>query len=206
MYLSNFAALFMICPQLQNFEIHKGVKMSNNNKIIIDSYSKVFKIEKKIYALQNIRLPVPVKPMEVFFFLLGMGIVLILSTIIPLMDSIPLLNVPVLRYLALPYGFMYFILRKKFDGKNPIKFILDFAIYISNKYKQFERFQPVIMQEKTRVTGYVSIKEEYTPKPKKVKVKKKKQSAESSLQSSPILEAAKARAEAAAVEEKKKRG
>lgn len=177
-----------------------------SNKIIIDSYSKVFKIEKKIYALQNIRLPVPVKPMEVFFFILGMGIVLILSTLIPLMDSIPLLNVPVLRYIALPYGFMYFVLRKKFDGKNPIKFILDFAIYISSKYKQFERFQPVITQGKLKITGYVSIMEEYTPKPKKIKAKKKKRLTTESLDSNPILEAAKARAEAAATEEKRKRG
>lgn len=178
--------------------------MSKSN-IIIDSYSKVFKVEKKIYALQNIRLPVPVKPMEVFFFFLGVGIVFILSALIPLMNSIPLLSVPVIRYLGLPYGFMYFILRKKFDGKNPIKFILDYAIYVSNKYKQFERFNPVIMQEKIKVTGYVSIMEEYTPKFKKVKAEKKKQSvAESSLEN-PILAAARARAEAAAAEGKKKK-
>ena len=51
-------------------------------KINLRTYNKVWKIENRIYAIQNIVLPVPVSPREVLYFFVIAFIILIISNIV----------------------------------------------------------------------------------------------------------------------------
>lgn len=105
--------------------------------MILKSYASVWKVETKIYAIGNIRLPLPVSPVDTGYFLLVLGVVLILGLLVPLFALVP--AVP--RLLILPYLGMVFLRRKKLDGKNPLRFAASYLRYLPRKGKQFELFQ-----------------------------------------------------------------
>ena len=77
------------------------------------SYEKVWKVEKKIYSLGNIHLPVPIKPMELLYYAAVLGIVLLLDSMIPVLQPVPW----IIKYLIVPFFIVKFLLKKKFDGK-----------------------------------------------------------------------------------------
>lgn len=106
-------------------------------KVTLYSYSKVWKLEKKIYAIQNLTLPVPVNPYAALYFVFAAGLIMLLGGLIPVIESIPV----VIRYIAIPGGIATFILRKKLDGKNPIKYFIGYIKFIFlEKGKYIERF------------------------------------------------------------------
>ena len=62
--------------------------------VTVYSYRKVWFVEKKIYAFQNIVLPFPIAPYEVLEFLAVVGAMLVMGRIFPILNNIPV----VLRY------------------------------------------------------------------------------------------------------------
>lgn len=105
-------------------------------KINLRSYNKVWKIENRIYAIQNIVLPVPVSPREVLYFFIIAFIMLVLSFLIPPFKIIP----SVLRFIAIPFGTSQFLLKKKLDGKMPHKYMVSWVNYMLTKEQYIERF------------------------------------------------------------------
>jgi len=101
------------------------------------SYEKVWKVEKKIYAFQNLRLPVPIVPAQLGYFVAIFIVVSILDRVFPPFTVIP----PVLKYLALPFALTQFLIKKKLDGKNPIKFLIDYIIYLFTRTRDVEFFR-----------------------------------------------------------------
>ena len=97
-----------------------------NKKIIIYSYTKVWNVEKKIYNAGNIRLPVPVEMWSAICFAGTAFGMYILQKIFPGLLQVPV----VVRLGVVPYGFMYFMRRVKLDGKNPIRYFVDFFRYL----------------------------------------------------------------------------
>lgn len=89
-------------------------------KVKIYSYTKVWKWEKKIYAISNIPLPVPVNPFDLLYFIGIALFMLILGKIIPSITAVPV----VLRFVAFPYIVTNYLMKKKVDGKNPIKYFI----------------------------------------------------------------------------------
>lgn len=55
--------------------------------IAVYSYRKVWFVEKKIYAFQNIVLPFPIAPYEVLEFLAVVGAMLVIGRIFPLVNQ-----------------------------------------------------------------------------------------------------------------------
>jgi hypothetical protein len=108
-----------------------------NKKINIRSYNKVWEIENRIYAIQNIVLPVPLKPREVLYFFVIAAVIFILSVVIPGFSHIP----SVLRYLVTPFALTQFFLKKKLDGKMPQKYFISWLGYLFTKNQYIERFQ-----------------------------------------------------------------
>lgn len=92
--------------------------MEENKKLKLYSYTKVWKIEKKIYAIQNIILPVPVSPFDILAFAGTVVALMLLCRIFPPLTAIPGL----LRYAVLPYALSNYLMKKKLDGQNPIKY------------------------------------------------------------------------------------
>lgn len=95
------------------------------NKVKIFSYAKVWRVEKKIYSISNIPLPVPINPYDLLAFLGVALIVMIISNIIPGVGAVPV----VIRYVAIPYCCVHYLMKKKLDGKNPIKYVAGCMVY-----------------------------------------------------------------------------
>lgn len=105
-------------------------------KINLRSYNRVWKIENRIYAIQNIVLPVPVSPREVLYFFIIAFIMLLLSILIPPLRIIP----SILRFILVPFGMSQFLLKKKLDGKMPHKYLVSWLSYMLTKKQYIERF------------------------------------------------------------------
>ena len=90
-------------------------------KINLRTYNKVWKIENRIYAIQNIVLPVPVSPREVLYFFVIAFIILIISNIVHPIKIIP----SVLRFIMIPFGTSQFLLKIRRQNATQIFCILD---------------------------------------------------------------------------------
>lgn len=108
-----------------------------NRSITLYSYRKVWFVEKKIYAIQNITLPFPVNPYEVLEFLIVVGVVLLLSRMAPVVENVPV----VLRYAVLPYVTVKYLMKLKLDGKNPVKYFCGLIPYLFHKKCYIEHFR-----------------------------------------------------------------
>lgn len=95
-------------------------------KIVIYSYAKVWKIEKKIYAIQNMILPVPIDPWQLLYFGGTWLVCNIIFGAIPGFNNIPV----ILRSILLPFFISKFLMSKKLDGKNPIRYALGIIIFL----------------------------------------------------------------------------
>lgn len=116
--------------------------------IKLRTHSKAFEAENKIYALQNIRLPVPVAVSALLYFLLTCIVVFMLSKIFPIITDIPIIKEPVIRFGALPYFVTTFMRKKKFDGKPPHIFLKDYIAFIFKKNNNLEFFRVPERQSK----------------------------------------------------------
>lgn len=113
--------------------------------ITLYSYSKVWKIEKKIYAVQNFTLPVPVDPWQILYFAGTWIVCSVIFGVIPGFTKIPV----ILRSIALPLAISQFLMTKKMDGKNPLRFILGIIIFLfTEQGKCVERFVSVPDKQK----------------------------------------------------------
>lgn len=92
----------------------------------IYSYKKVWQVKTKLYSLGNIRLPFAVDPYELAEFVAIAGIVFVLGYLFPVITYIP----TILRFIAFPYFVTSYLMKKKLDGKNPIKYFMGLGIYL----------------------------------------------------------------------------
>lgn len=106
-------------------------------RVRVYSYQKVWNIEKKIYAIQNITLPVPVNPYEFLEFLSLALLMMVLGRIFPVINHIPTL----LRYLLFPYIVVKYLMKLKLDGKNPMKYLVGLIPYVFAKHRYLEKFR-----------------------------------------------------------------
>ncbi|MCX7748708.1 MAG: conjugal transfer protein [Clostridia bacterium] len=109
---------------------------------IIKTYAGVWNTPLKIYSFQNFKLPVPIIPRDLIYFLVGAGIMFILSGF-PLISKLP----PVAKYGAIPFFLMKLLTKVKLDGKKPHKFFWALILYFAAS-KQYENFKPVKMPVK----------------------------------------------------------
>ncbi len=109
------------------------------NQITVYTYTKVFNIDNKIYSIWGYALPVPIKPMEILSFVATLLVMIIVSRLMPFILFFPF----IIRYGVIPYFVSKILLQKKFDGKNPIRFLIDYIKYLSFKNNLVERNQVI---------------------------------------------------------------
>ena len=116
-----------------------------SEKITLYSYHKIWKIEKKIYAIQNIVLPIPIDPWELYF---GATWV-VCNVIFGLLPGVS--NIPVMiRSIMLPFAISKFLMTKKLDGKNPLRYMLGVITFLFvEQGKSVEFFQTTPDKEAT---------------------------------------------------------
>lgn len=110
---------------------------STENRITIHAYNKAWKIENRIYAIQNLVLPVPVSPRAVLFFSIFFVTIWLLCKFITPLQAIPF----PLRGVILPVLLTSFCLKVKLDGHSPQKYFLGVIQYVSTRNRYIEHFK-----------------------------------------------------------------
>ena len=107
--------------------------------ITLRSYNRINNIEKKIYTIQNFKLPLPVNIYATIYYSIVVIVVFCIEKLIPFLSFIP----PMLKYVFVPYFIAKYLRQKKLDGKKPWKYLIDYIVYISSRNNAYERFKRV---------------------------------------------------------------
>ena len=117
-----------------------------SEKITLYSYHKIWKIEKKIYAIQNIVLPIPIDPWELLYFGATWVVCNVIFGLLPGFSNIPVM----IRSIMLPFAISKFLMTKKLDGKNPLRYMLGVITFLFvEQGKSVEFFQTTPDKEAT---------------------------------------------------------
>ena len=112
-------------------------EINETPKVTLHSYNKAWNVEKKIYSIMNMVLPAPVNPFMVLAFIVMLLIVMALERVIPAFTLIP----SIIKYLAFPFISANYLMKKKLDGKNPIKYLFGIIIHVFyERGRYIERF------------------------------------------------------------------
>ena len=91
----------------------------------LKSYTRIWSVEKVIYAINDFRLPFPVTFNQMSWFVLSLLLVMLLGNLPPL----SLINGALLKYVGIPVGLTWFMSQKTFDGKKPYSFLKSVITY-----------------------------------------------------------------------------
>ena len=117
-----------------------------SEKITLYSYHKIWKIEKKIYAIQNIVLPIPIDPWELLYFGATWVVCNVIFGLLPGVSNIPVM----IRSIMLPFAISKFLMTKKLDGKNPLRYMFGVITFLFvEQGKSVEFFQTTPDKEAT---------------------------------------------------------
>jgi len=104
---------------------------------IVRTYNSVWKVEKVLYGIQDIPLPIPLTYRQIGFFTGGVIVVWILNHFPPL----SLIHLTLVEYIFLPGLFSWFFTKQLLDGKAPHRFMIRVVQYhlspkVFNRYKE----------------------------------------------------------------------
>ena len=88
-------------------------------------YSNIWNVGKVIYSLSDFKLPFPVEVSQMVFFISSLFFVIVFKNIPPF----SLTNNFLIKYLAIPLLFTWFMSKKTFDGKSPFSFFKSVLTY-----------------------------------------------------------------------------
>lgn len=104
---------------------------------ILRTYNSVWKVEKVLYGIQDIPLPIPLTYRQIGFFAGGFILVWVLNQFPPL----SLIELGLIEYIFLPGLFSWFFTKQLLDGKAPHRFFMRVIQYhlsphFRNRYKE----------------------------------------------------------------------
>lgn len=91
----------------------------------LKSYTRIWSVEKVIYAINDFRLPFPVTFNQMSWFVFSLLLVMLLGNLPPL----SLISGALLKYVGIPVGLTWFMSQKTFDGKKPYSFLKSVITY-----------------------------------------------------------------------------
>ncbi|GIO19337.1 conjugal transfer protein [Oceanobacillus oncorhynchi subsp. incaldanensis] len=91
----------------------------------LKSYTRIWSVEKVIYAINDFRLPFPVTFNQMTWFVLSLFVVILLGNLPPL----SLIDGALLKYVGVPVLLTWFMSKKSFDGKKPYGFLKSVVTY-----------------------------------------------------------------------------
>ncbi|MFD1413429.1 conjugal transfer protein [Oceanobacillus jeddahense] len=91
----------------------------------LKSYTRIWSVEKVIYAINDFRLPFPVTFNQMTWFVLSLLVVMLLGNLPPL----SLIDGALLKYVGIPVLLTWFMSKKSFDGKKPYGFLKSVVTY-----------------------------------------------------------------------------
>lgn len=91
----------------------------------LKSYTRIWSVEKVIYAINDFRLPFPVTFNQMTWFVLSLLVVMLLGNLPPL----SFIDGALLKYVGVPVLLTWFMSKKSFDGKKPYGFLKSVVTY-----------------------------------------------------------------------------
>lgn len=91
----------------------------------LKSYTRIWSVDKVIYAINDFRLPFPVTFNQMTWFVLSLMVVMLLGNLPPL----SLIDGALLKYVGIPIALTWFMSKKSFDGKKPYGFLKSVLSY-----------------------------------------------------------------------------
>jgi hypothetical protein len=119
--------------------------MNENDEIILRTYNSVWKIDRKIYSIEGLKLLFPVSINEVVYFGISIIISILLIKFVPFFDKLNF----VIKFIVVPFGLTKLLTTVKLDGKLPHKFMYDYIVFIASP-KQYCRFKPIDSYKKIK--------------------------------------------------------
>ncbi len=101
-------------------------------------YNQVFRIEKTVYSIQGINLPLPVSYRQLAFFVGTLLIMVVLNKFPP----ISWVDYFLIKFVGIPVIVAWFFTRKTLDGKAPHRFILRFLEHFFSPH-HFARYREI---------------------------------------------------------------
>lgn len=117
--------------------------MEDKDYVVLRTYNTVWKIDRKIYSIEGLKLLFPVSINDILYFAVSVFISILLVKFLPFYNK---LNY-IIKYVIVPYCLMKFLTKQKLDGKLPHKFFLDYLIYLIEP-KKYCRFSPINDEKK----------------------------------------------------------
>ena len=87
--------------------------------MIVRAFSSLWKVDRRLYAVESVSIPGEPTYPEIFFFVIGFVLVRIVLQIFGLANF----DNALIKYAAIPIGFSMFMTKKRFNGKRPDKFL-----------------------------------------------------------------------------------
>src|SRR5690625_5800802 len=105
----------------------------------LKSYTRIWSVEKVIYAINDFRLPFPVTFNQMSWFVLSLLIVMLLGNLPPL----SLINGALLKYVGIPVGLTWFMSQKTFEDRkstrlNSSHVAISYAVFCLKKKKIYK--------------------------------------------------------------------
>lgn len=110
---------------------------------ILRTYNSVWKVEKVLYGIQDIPLPIPVSYRQGGIFVGGVVLVWILNHFPPL----SLIHFNLIEYIAIPGFAAWFFTKQLLDGKAPHRFIWRWVQFHLSSHK-FNRYKDISINKK----------------------------------------------------------
>lgn len=85
----------------------------------LKSYTRIWSVDKVIYAINDFRLPFPVTFNQMTWFVISLLVVMLLGNLPPL----SFIDGALLKYVGIPIALTWFMSKKSFDGKKPYGFL-----------------------------------------------------------------------------------
>jgi len=119
------------------------MEKEQSNEIILRTYGSVWKIDRKIYSIDGLRLPFPFVINEFVYLGISIIITFILIKILPFLNNFNF----IIKWLVMPFGIMKALTTIKLDGKAAHKFIYDYILFMCSP-RQYARFKPIKKNKK----------------------------------------------------------
>lgn len=134
--------------------------MEDTELIRVKSYSKVWRIERFLYAVGGRNLPFPVAIKAIMYFI---AFTFILKLNIPPFNWVPFRDQLIYSY-GVPAGLAYFFSKQLLDGKNPLLWLKSITIHFIRwvtGYNTLNRYKRVPKSEKAQYTNRIAYRVVY---------------------------------------------
>ena len=121
----------------------------------LKSYTRIWSVDKVIYAINDFRLPFPVTFNQMTWFVLSLMLMMLLGNLPPL----SFIDGALLKYVGMPLALTWFMSKKSFDGKKPYGFLKSVLSYYCRPKVTYAG-KPVKLQTRTMDTAITAVRSE----------------------------------------------